>query len=201
MAVVKPLQIQAYEQLKQLVDAGVTLPEEQLTIYNQLANNIDQINGGIEQYQKGIENAQTQLGNLPTSAAALTGSNQTIETILFSILNVDSMDNVPIAIENFKANINSLTNGLSQLQNGSNELTNGLSQLHDGANSLHDGANSLYNGLNKLNDEGISKLTNITSKINLYSGSLFASSTKSTIPFLLIYRPIPIITLSSLVYP
>ena len=162
----------AYEQLKQLVDAGVTLPEEQLTIYNQLANNIDQINGGIEQYQKGIENAQTQLGNLPTSAAALTGSNQTIETILFSILNVDSMDNVPSAIENFKANINSLTTGLSQLQNGSNELTNGLSQLHDGANSLHDGANSLYNGLNKLNDEGISKLTNITSKINAYSGKV-----------------------------
>ena len=34
-------------------------------------------------------------------------------------------------------------------------------------------------------------------QINLYSGKRLASSTKSTIPFLLLYIPIPTITLSS----
>ena len=38
-------------------------------------------------------------------------------------------------------------------------------------------------------------------QINLYSGNLLANSTKSTIPFLSIYKPIPTITLSFLVYP
>ena len=157
-----------YEGLKQLVDAGVELPEDKQIIYNQLSANISQIDGGIQQYKVGIEEANKKLASLPTSAAALTGSNQTIETILKSILKVDSMDKVPKAINDFKMNINTLVSGISTLSEGSTSLTNGLNQLTTGANTLNNGTMELRDGLVRLNGEGISKLTSLTQKLNKY---------------------------------
>lgn len=158
----------AYDGLKTLVDAGVELPEEKQAIYNQLAASIDQINLGIEQYKVGIEKAQKDLAALPTNAAALTGSNQTIETILKSILKVDSMEQVPQAIDVFKENISKLTNGISDLNSGSYSLTTGLGLIGDGAKKLNDGTTELRDGIVKLNNDGISKLTGLTSKLNSY---------------------------------
>ena len=157
-----------YDYLKSLVEQGVELPEEQLAIYNQLNENIDSITTGIEQYKKGIEEAQKQLANLPTSAAALTGSNQTIELILKNILKIDSMEYAPQAIEIFNSNINKLVDGVSELNNGQKELTNGLNQLKDGSNELKNGTLALRDGMNKFNNEGISKIKNVANKIKTY---------------------------------
>ena len=157
-----------YETLNNLVNAGVELPEDKLAIYNQLSSNIDSINYGIEQYKTGINTAQEQLNNLPTSAAMLTGSNQTIEMILKSILGINSMDNASYAIEVFNNNINNLVGGINTLDEGSNTLTTGLGELSNGAKSLNEGSVLLRDGIVKLNNEGISRLTNVSNKINNY---------------------------------
>ena len=157
-----------YETLNNLVNAGVELPEDKLAIYNQLSSNIDSINYGIEQYKNGINTAQEQLNNLPTSAAMLTGSNQTIEMILKSILGINSMDNASYAIEVFNNNINNLVGGINTLDEGSNTLTTGLGELSNGAKSLNEGSVLLRDGIVKLNNEGISRLTNVSNKINNY---------------------------------
>lgn len=157
-----------YENLKALVDSNVELSEDKMMVYNQLAANILEINAGIEQYKAGIENAQKQLASLPSNAAGLIGSNQTIETILKSILKIDSMDNAKEAISSFKDNINNLASGISLLNDGSSNLTNGLVQLSDGATSLNNGTIELRDGIVKLNNDGISKLTSLTSKLDNY---------------------------------
>lgn len=158
----------AYENLKALVDSNIELSEDKMMVYNQLAANILEINAGIEQYKTGIENAQKQLASLPSNAASLTGSNQTIEIILKSILKIDSMDNVKEAIITFKDNTNKLANGISLLNDGSSNLTNGLVQLENGATSLTNGTTELRDGIVKLNSDGISKLSNLTNKLNSY---------------------------------
>ncbi len=158
----------AYEGLKSLVDNGVTLPEDKQVIYNQLSANIDSINLGIEQYKRGITEAQQKLASLPTSAAALTGSNQTIESVLEGVLGINSMDQAPQAIELFKSNLNKLSGGVSELEKGSTALTNGLNQLSDASYTISNSTAMLRDGLVKLNEDGISKLSNISSKINMY---------------------------------
>ncbi len=158
----------AYDSLKALVDAGIELPEDKQMIYNQLSANIDVINGGISQYKTGIENAQKQLAALPTNKAALVGSNQTIETILENILGVESMNQVPAAIGTFKENTNKLTAGVSELTKGSTELTNGLGLLYDGSKKINAGTTELRDGIVRLNSDGISKLTSLTTKLDNY---------------------------------
>lgn len=157
-----------YETLNNLVNAGVELPEDKLAIYNQLSSNIDSINYGIEEYKTGINTAQEQLNNLPTSAAMLTGSNQTIEMILKSILGINSMDEASYAIEVFNNNINNLVGGINSLDEGSNSLSTGLGELSNGAKTLNEGSVLLRDGIVKLNNEGISRLTNVSNKINSY---------------------------------
>lgn len=159
-----------YDSLKELVDSGIELPLDKQAIYAELCANIGQINAGINQYELGVEEATKKLTSLPTSAAALMGSNQTIELILKSILKVDSMDEVPSSINLFKNNINSLVSGVSILNEGSNNLTNGLVKLADGSLTLYNGTRDLRDGIVRLNNEGITKLTSLSNKVNLYQG-------------------------------
>ena len=98
----------------------------------------------------------------------LTGSNQTIEMILKSILGINSMDEASYAIEVFNNNINNLVNGINTLDEGSNSLSTGLGELSNGAKSLNEGSVLLRDGIVKLNNEGISRLTNVSNKISSY---------------------------------
>lgn len=136
-----------------------------------------QLEAGISQYAKGISDAQANLSSLALAPAKISGANEVISQVLCGILGVSSIDQVnDSVIDLFHQKIDAFSTGVEALQAGSNQLTGGLNALYEGSNSLKegtsllsDGSIQLEEGIQKINEEGISTLSNYGTKISNYS--------------------------------
>lgn len=166
------------------VNAGISmleglesLSEDETNQLNTLRYQKEQLEIGIKQYAQGISEAQNNLNSLPLASAKLSGANEAIIQVLCGILGVNDPTMInEESINAFKNNINNLVGGVNSLTEGSKNLSEGIGKLHegseklvDGSTKLGDGNKTLLDGITKLNNEGISKLTDYGNKINNYS--------------------------------
>ena len=114
---------------------------------------------------------------LPVAKYKILGANEVISQVLCGVLGVDDMSYVnDNTILIFKENITKLVGGVNSLYEGSNKLSGGLQELYngssklvDGSKKIEDGTKTLSEGIDKLNNEGISKIVNLSNKISNYS--------------------------------
>ena len=158
-------------------EAAGLLNEEQLEQLNNLRYQKEQVEAGIQKYEEGIAEAQANLAMLPVAKYKILGANEVITQVLCGILNTSDISNInDETITMFKNNISKLVGGINTLYNGSNTLSNGLQELYDGSNKLvegnkriEEGTKSLSEGIEKLQNEGISKIVNLGSKVKSYT--------------------------------
>ena len=171
------LQVNAgISQLEQGETLGV-LTEDQIQQLNTLRYQKTQLEDGIQKYEQGIVEAQNNLAMLPVAKYKILGANEVISQVLCGVLGVDDMSYVnDNTILIFKENITKLVGGVNSLYEGSNKLSGGLQELYngssklvDGSKKIEDGTKTLSEGIDKLNNEGISKIVNLSNKISNYS--------------------------------
>lgn len=139
----------------------------------QLSDGAGQLSTGASQLADGSAALKDGTGKLATGASDLKNGTQQLADGTSKLASgadqlVDGVNKLNNGAQDLKDGTGKLSNGAVKLDNGVQDLSDGAAELYDGivkladgTDDLDDGAGKLLDGIKELNDEGISKLSDI----------------------------------------